>query len=350
MAFDDLGYFDPGFAAGQSFVPAGGDTITGGAGDPLSFGSPDILGGAYYAPGQSSLYNPGGTAGFPAALSPAPEQDYVQRLMSFFTPEPAQPGQASNLDRAALALPAIGALGGLAGIFQQMSQGRSMIKQTTQRGPASPQEQALLAQTLSQLSQMQGLAHNAELQQAISRLAAGQLPISSNLVDQVTKAFSSVAANTAEQAIEGARERGFAGGTELLGGAGSPQYGRQMAQVQSDVSRALVDLALGLPVTASNIQAQQMGAQMQPVQGGINLLGQLGAQAPQTTTQQGPAPSLLQSMGPFANVLGGLGGALGGYAAATRPSSGQDQFYRALANQISMSGAPGAPTASGGGL
>lgn len=355
MAVDDSFAIDP------SGYTLSGDPGTGDFElDPSGFSlSGTDMGGGFNL--DPSLFNLGVSSDFgglpslpfnqqPTMLSP--QQDMISRLRSFFAggqqpgTAPGTPQQGGGLlDKGALALGGIGALGGLAGIFQQLSQGAPTLKQTTSRGPASPQEQALLAQTLSQLSQMQGLAQNAEIQQAISRLAAGQLPISSDLVDQVTKAFSAVAAGTAEQAIEGARERGFSGGTELLGQAGSPQFSRQMAQVQHDTSQALVNLALGLPQAASNIHSQQFGLGMQPIQAQMGLLGQMGAQAPQTQITRGPAPSLLDSMGPFANIMSGLGGTLGGYAAANRPPSGQDQFYAALANRLS--GSPGAGIGGG---
>lgn len=322
MLFDDFSFGGGDFSLGgggsdpSAFpIDSSSFNLGGGFSDPNSFG---------IDPSQFSLESSGGLA--PGSLNLGGQGGWQQLFASLFGgggggQQPGQPGtptapgepQASGLSNAlGIGLPAIGAGAGLIGILQNLAGGRPVTTQQVKSNvQQSPQQAQLTGQTLSTLQGLQGLAQNAELQQAVSRLASGQLPISPDLVKQVTSAFGATAGGLAQNSIENARQRGFSGGMDLLGGAGSPQYSQSLAQLQSDVSQALVNLALGLPQTASNIQSQQVQNANVPLQGQLGLLGQLnqfaGLQGGQTAKTFGPQPNLLSALQPIGQLSQGLG-------------------------------------------
>lgn len=204
----------------------------------------------------------------------------------------------------------LGVGAGLIGLIQQLA-GGGPVTTVKQQARTTPQEQQLTGQTLQALQRLQGMAGNAELNNAVKQLASGQLPISPDLIKQVTGAFGATAGQLASDSINNARERGFSGGTDLLAGAGSPQYSQSLAQLQSDVSNALVNLAVGLPQAASNIQSQQVGNQATGIGLQNDLLRALTQQNGFSQTSQ-TSGNLLNSLGPFAQVLGGTGGLISG--------------------------------------
>ena len=252
-------------------------------------------------------------------------------------------GKANPMQAVGAGITGLGAVGGLIGLLQAMSAGAPVKKETVTRvmQEASPQERQLLGQALQQLQQLQGLAMNQELQRAVSQLAQGQLPIGPDLISQVTKAFSSASGDIAEQAIQNARERGFAGGTELLGGPGSPYASRALAQLGSDVSRELINLGLGMPQAAAGIQGQLMQSAMQPLQAQTNLLNVLGSQRgmTQTGTMTGPEPTLMSSFSQIAPFLVGMGQLGAGVSSiGARPPASERYFEALLKQQQPLSG------------
>lgn len=249
----------------------------------------------------------------------------------------AQPGLLTG-PGAQAGIAGLGVGAGLLGLIQQLASG-GPVTTVRQQTRTTPQEQQLTGQTLQALQGFQGLAHNAEINNAVKQLAAGQLPISPDLVKQVTSAFGATAGQLAQDSINNARERGFSGGTELLAGAGSPQYAQSLAQLQSDVSNALVNLAVGLPQTASNIQSQQVGNAAQGIGLQNDLLRALTQQNGFTQTSQ-TSGTLNSALGPFAQTLGATGGLL----------SGLNSFNRPQQQPITLNLGPGLSGFGGGGL
>src|SRR2546422_802693 len=238
-------FFDPGFAAGDS--QAVGDTILPSSSADLGFNQ--NFGTDPFGTGIQSGLSEFGVA--PTTQFGGSQPTPWDQIMQLFggvgsgqqpqqTGQPGQSQQPGMLSQAlGFGLPATGTAAGLIGILQSLAGGRpvtsSQVRSTVQQ---SPQQAQLTGQTLQSLQGLQGLAQNAELQQAVSRLASGQLPISPDLVKQVTNAFGAAAGNLAQGSVEDARSRGFSGGLDLLTGAGAPRYGQQLGNLQSDVSQA----------------------------------------------------------------------------------------------------------------
>ena len=225
-----------------------------------------------------------------------------------------------------LGIAAVGGTLGLMGIFQKLTQGAPVTHQEVTRAvqQSSPQEQQLFAQAVQTLQQVQQMSFNQDLQATISALARGELPINQSTVQQVTQTFGKAAGDIAEAAIEQARQRGFAGGAELLGSAAGPLASRGLANLSSDVANAILNLSLGLPQMASGLQGQQISQALAPLSQIGQLLG-IGQQerfnaAPQFLTQTGPQSTLLDTLGPFGQLAGGIGGTLGALGSFGQPS------------------------------
>lgn len=322
MALDEFGdIFGGGDITTPMDIPDTPLPGLGGGGFPFS---PNF---SNFGPGENpfgSIFGFGGNTG-PSGLggnTGGDSQSFLQLLNAFTGGHPVQAG--------------VGALGvgaGLTGLIQALMGHQPGAQQTHQ---ITGQERDLTGQTLGALQNLRGLANNAQLNQAVSRLAAGQLPISQDLVSQLTNAFGGVAGNLATGAINNARERGFSGGTNLLVGAGSPQYAQSLAQLQSDVSNQLVNLAVGLPQAASNINSQQIQGNAFGISQGNDLLRLLQSQN-QINTQNTGGSSLFNALGPFTQTLGATGGLLAGLNAFNRP---QQQQTNPVQPQNSLSGGP----------
>lgn len=304
------------FLGGPGGDVSGGSDITppiGSVGDTTPGPGIDLnalLGGG----GNNNGLTLGGTSGFtggsllPGAL-PVPTAAPTGLLDQLLSALNSRGGQAG--------IAGLGVGAGLLGLIQQLASG-GPVTTVKRQANTTPQEQQLTGQTLQALQQLQSLAANTEINNAVKQLAAGQLPISPDLIKQVTGAFGATAGQLAQDSINNARERGFSGGTELLAGAGSPQYAQSLAQLQSDVSNALVNLAVGLPQAASNINAQQVGNAATGIGLQNDLLRALTAQNGFQQTSQ-TSGNLLNSLGPFASVLGGTGGLIAGLNSFNKP-------------------------------
>lgn len=182
-------------------------------------------------------------------------------------------------------------------------------------------------------------------------LQATQGNLSPGLLRLIEQSFQPQMGNIATQAIEAARQRGFAGGAELLNQAPAGALaGPALADLQGQMAQAKLGLipmlgqaagaystpaALRLAGTSQllnlnqNIMQALMGAGQQGIQNRLGFMGaatgQLGTQGnlgnvgrlnTGTTTQTTSQPSsLLDAFAPLAGLLGGVGGLLGGFGA-----------------------------------
>ena len=222
-----------------------------------------------------------------------------------------QPGIISQL--ASSLIPAAGVASGIGGIIQNLTQGRpttqQQLRSTVQE---SPQQSQLTGQTLQALQNLQGIAQNSQLQMAINNLLAGKLPITPDLVDQVTKAFGGSMSGLMKSTAENARLRGFHGSEgDVALGAGAPVFAQGINDLENQVNSALVNLALGIPGTAANMQSQLVNQAAAPISLSENLIGQLGQfaglQGGRDVTTLAPKPTLLSALGPLSQLAGGLG-------------------------------------------
>lgn len=187
-----------------------------------------------------------------------------------------------------------------------------------------------------------------------SGLARGELNITPELNAMVDKAYQTRGGDIIQQAMENARSRGFAGGKELVYGAGSPVAAPMFADLQSQMANSKLNLAQQLPQLAANIagaystpgalrfsaanQLQNLNQNLlsaigdigqRGIQNRINFLGarsglinaasglgnvqqggRLGAGGTNTTTRN--PSSLLDAFAPLASLLSGTGQSLAG--------------------------------------
>lgn len=143
----------------------------------------------------------------------------------------------------------------------------------------SPYQQQAFQMGQGSLGQAQGLLQNPQIPPALAQL--------------VEQAFQPQMGNIATQAIESARKRGFAGGAELLNtGPGGAIAGPMLSDVQGQIAQA------------------KLGLYNQWIQ---NLLNTGWAQRNMATAfnptrvEQGPRPSLLQTLAQLGPVLQGAG-------------------------------------------
>lgn len=354
----DFGYSDPsmdfggdwGFSSPEmmAWSPELMDPATGWGGFDQSMGGLDMGGGADMGGMGMNVpeydFTSGGT---PSQWLQMPQQMSIPQQQGSGLPF----GITGN--QLGLGVQGLGALTGLAGVIQALGGGNREQKTTTTRQvpEASPKQQELQNQTINTLANIQQQAQNAELQRAISEMARGNLAISPNLVDQVTSAFTKQAGDIARGSVNNARERGFAGGLDLISGAGAPVYSDQMAQLQSDISRQLVNLAMGLPAQASQmnqqmVQGMGMGAQQSNQLASLMQQAQLAGTGSQEV-RQGPKPGLLDVMGPFSATMGAFGSAGSGLAQLLGPQQQPAAQYYQMPTWLSQAGGK-APTASGG--
>lgn len=275
-------------------------------GQGLNFGVPSLQSDNPF------LSIPGSSYGNPV------DQTLLQRIFQGTPSQNGQPGQPGAISQVAgVGLPAMGTAAGLAGIIQQMTMGRptsqSQIRSTVQ---ASPQQAQLTSQTMQALQNLQAQAQNQQLQQAISSLLAGNLPITPNLVDQVTKAFGGSVSGLMKTTAENARARGWHGTEgDVAMGAGSPVFAQGINDIENQVNQALVNLALGIPQAAANMQGQLVNQQMAPIQGMESLLGTMtnmaGLQGGRDVKTLNPQPNQflasLPAIGQLASGLGQMG-------------------------------------------
>lgn len=276
---------------------------------------------------------------------------------------PGAPGTTPSTTDQLLKWLALGGVGiggvlGLAGALQTAQGKGDKTTTETQRdvAPATPGEGALTDALMRQVMQGQGpynqltsqLQQASDLQMQIMQalgptatgLARGSVPLTPELQRTVETAFTPQLGSIAQQAIESARQRGFPGGAELLGqGPAGAIAGPALADLQGQIAAAKLQYATGLPMQAANIlqilsgQAGQAGQLQQSQFGqGLNLLqlqqnARLGAAGQNTTQQSFPGAPLAGAAQGFGNVLGGVGGALGGYAAINRPQLDFSSLY-----------------------
>lgn len=201
---------------------------------------------------------------------------------------------------------------------------------------------------------------------AATDLAKGKLTISPELAMTIEQAFQPKMGDIATQLINAARERGFAGGAELLLQAPASQLGQTAARdLQGQMAAAKLEAALKFPQAAAELSnamntpaairmqgASQLAGMDQNLIAALGGLGQSGMQnrlgflqaltapanaaaniagtqantrlgsAGQTSTTTVPS-TLLDAFAPLGGFLGGIGGALGGIAALSgNPRSG----------------------------
>jgi hypothetical protein len=206
------------------------------------------------------------------------------------------------------------AVAGLAGALQQAFGGGGKTKTTTVQKvpPPGPDELAIRAQAMANARRMDPqlqaaldqIARNQqllmELQQAAipvaqqapdlaaqqaqilgalaptaTGLAGGQMMLTPEIQRTIEQAFEPAMGDIARQAIESARNRGWAGGAELLAGPGAPIAGPALADLQGQMAKAKLEYGLALPQAAATIA----GAYTQPLE------TRLGAGIP--VTQEG---------------------------------------------------------------
>ena len=229
------------------------------------------------------------------------------------------------------------------------------------------------AQNLGQLgtalspSYLQGLPGLLQGQESIlnaytptgTALAGGDLPITPGMERTVEQAFSPMFGDVASRLIEESRQRGFAGGAELLLQAPASSIGQtalrdlqgQMAAAKLNLAQAhpglvaqaagaystpaalriqgasqLQNLNQNLVQALGNVGQQGMGNRLdflRATSAPLSALGNIGSNLQtgrvgaggQTQTSTTPT-SLLDSFAPLASLLGGVGGSLSGLALA----------------------------------
>lgn len=220
---------------------------------------------------------------------------------------PQQPGGLFGISPQNLALGAgVGMTGlGLIGALQKMLGGEPLTTQRTTPAGATPAEAAALQAAMQNTQQAGGL-YNTLIQQ----LMGGQLGLSPEMNALVDASFQNTINKVVEQSIEGARQRGFAGGADLLQGAAGPVYARLAAELPGQMAQARLNTAFQVP----QIGAQLAGGQAQVGAQQGALAADQARYRPITTQQTGPSSTLLDAMQPLAQTAGGLGGLLGGLA------------------------------------
>jgi hypothetical protein len=129
-------------------------------------------------------------------------------------------------------------------------------------------------------------------------------PALGNLIKQ---AFGSFVGDLGSNAITNARQRGFAGGADLLGSAAAPMMGQTLAQVPSMQAKAYLDHVLQAYSEESQNAARESGAYTNAQNAATNALGpgiakynadinKYGIDRSADTAQMGQTASLLQMM------------------------------------------------------
>jgi len=215
-------------------------------------------------------------------------------------------GKNVNLQSGAGLLTALMGLGGLAGGIQTLAQGAPKQTQTT-TAARTPEEQQALLDALSRSSQQNSL-----MDSLAAMLMGGNLPPGVNRM--ITESFQNALGDIVEGSIEGARQRGFAGGADLLQGAAGPTYARLASQMPGQMAQTRLNALTGIPQAAQGLgQTQNQN---------ISLLAQLARPNNQTTTMQGPQPGIAQAMQPIAQGLGAMGQGLYGMSLFNKSLSG----------------------------
>ena len=260
------------------------------------------------------------------------------------------------------------ATGSPAGLMQQLGANAppaqaALAQGTAGLGSLATQAGGLTQSLLPQLTGAPGgttgltgaLGGQDQILNLLTQAASGNLP--PELTRLVEQAFQPQLGNIATQAIEAARQRGFAGGAELLNQAPAGALaGPALSDLQGQMAQAKLGLipmlgqaagaystpaALRMSGTSNLMNLNQsilqalMGAGGQSIQNQLGFMGALtGAGSAQgglanqgrlgggTTTQTTSTPStLLDAFAPLAGLLGGAGGLLGGIGAMNRPAT-----------------------------
>jgi hypothetical protein len=111
----------------------------------------------------------------------------------------------------------------------------------------------------------------------------GAIPIPT--MDLIKQAFEPMVGDIADQAITAARNRGFGGGADLLGGAASPLAGRALANIPGQEAAAYIQASQQVPWLNAQIQNMQNQGLLQALQGGA-AFGQQMMNPAQTTIGQ----------------------------------------------------------------
>lgn len=203
----------------------------------------------------------------------------------------------------------------------------------------SPQASGLYGQGTSLLSTLvpQLLGGTSPAQQqvsaAITKLLGMQGPGPSSfpsisttpspeLISMVKSAFEPYIGTLTDQAITSARNRGFAGGADLLGGPAAAIAGPALANVPGLEAQALMDMMVKLPTAQAQIAAEEAAANTNAYQAAIQAALGGGQLANTAAGQQGSlAPSLLQMLlNPMTTALQGNLALLTGYPTGSTSS------------------------------
>jgi hypothetical protein len=275
------------------------------------------------------------------------------------TPDPQPPSLLQKLLGGG-----IGAAPGVLGLIGQLAGGN---RQTVSRN-LTPQQQALSQQQQSALGAMQpgagqlfnaGAANLGHLnagtnpfqtqQQSIlsalaptaANLGSGNVQIPPALRDLVRQAYQPYVGDIAQQAIESARNRGFAGGADLLNtGPAGAIAGPALANASGMEANSLLQAMLAFPQASANIagaynapintQAQIGQASLQPQAALATGYGNAFGNYPYGTTIQGNNGA---AMGQAAGQA--LGGAALGYAKPGQDYQNQQDYTTRMQSMLS---------------
>ena len=195
------------------------------------------------------------------------------------------------------------------GLMNQLGQGQNPMQQ---------QQQSILAALAPQAANM----------------ASGNMQIPPQLQALVKQAYQPYVGDIAQQAIESARNRGFAGGAELLNtGPAGAIAGPALANAAGMEAQSLLQAMLQFPQASANIA----GAYNQPINQMAGIAGQ--SMAPQQAQAQGygqmfsayPYGQTQTNTGNMGQAAGQmLAGAAQGYAAPGQQAQQQQQWNSLL--------------------
>jgi hypothetical protein len=175
-----------------------------------------------------------------------------------------------------------------------------------------------------------------------ANMASGNMQIPPALQQLINKAYDPYIGDITSNAIENARNRGFAGGADLLGGPAGQIAGPGLANAAGMKAQSLLQAMLQFPQGA----AQIAGSYNQPINQLAGVAGQ--SMQPQfnmfANTPYGSQQTQNQNWGQTAGQM--LAGAAQGYAAPTQQAQ-QQQFQNSLLNALQGMGGQSAGGMSG---
>lgn len=194
------------------------------------------------------------------------------------------------------------------------------------------------------------------LMNTAARAGQGNLPLTPELARMVEEAFTPQLGDVATRAIESARQRGFAGGADLLGQAPGAIAGPALSDIQGQIAREKLNLALALPKLQSDLVGQAgnvMGQYSTPAAvrlSGLNNLGLLNQNMLSTlgsygqqgvTSQLGVADALARMVGAQTGIGSSLGQQRQGGTGQTTTTAQPTQLLDAFAPTASLLGGLG---------